>query len=75
MSGSTAKASRSKLVARADVLLSTAHKMAALNHIKEVIKSVDFEKSKNNCQKGTFPDGEECGFELAPSTSEAVALS
>ena len=37
----------SKLVARADVLMSTAHKMAASNHIKEVIKSVD----KNNCQK------------------------
>ena len=45
--------------------------------IKEVIKSVDFEKSIFS-QKGTFPDSEEwiCGgFELAPSTSEAVALS
>ena len=76
MSGSTAKASRSQTVARADVLMSTAHKMAASNPIKEVIKSVDFEKSIFS--KGTFPDSEEWirgGFELAPSASEAVALS
>ena len=50
---------------------------ALLNHIKEVIKSVDFEKSifSQIIVKRHSEEWIRGGFELAPSTSEAVALS
>ena len=55
--------------------------MAASNPHQRGFIGVDFARSifsQNNCQKAPEPDSEEWirgGFELAPSASEAVALS